>query len=131
MKRHRGLIAVNILILALLLLVLLLGWKEATAFGLAILVIMDFLVLIRERQAHSERLEESEDDVDNLWPTITYEQALAVHEAGQKLHLAGHIYLVRPVPREPDEGLVLWVTDETTQGDHGLLLFADGRTETK
>jgi hypothetical protein len=30
-----------------------------------------------------------------------------------------------------EEGLVLWVTDEQTLGDHGLTLFSDGRVETK
>jgi hypothetical protein len=63
------------------------------------------------------------------WPEITYEQALAAYQAGQKLHLGGRIFLVRRTLR--DEGLVLWVTDQRTLGDHGLLLFPDGRTEAK
>lgn len=65
------------------------------------------------------------------WPQITYEQALAAYEAGQKLHEKGQILLVRRVPREPEEGLVLWITDERSLGDHGLILFPDGRMEVK
>jgi len=69
------------------------------------------------------------------WPGITYEQARAACEAGQKLHLAGRVYLARPVPPRPgagDEGgPAVWVTDERTLGDHGLLLFPDGRVEVR
>jgi hypothetical protein len=88
------------------------------------------------------------------WPDITYEQALAAYEAGQKLHRQGRVFLVRKalraseglahgplrppeggpvrqVPRSPEEDLVLWVTDQRTLGDHGLLLFPDGRTEAR
>ena len=60
------------------------------------------------------------------WPQISYEQARAAYEAGQKLHLSGRTFLVRPVPREGEAGLILWVTDERTPGDHGMLLFPDG-----
>jgi hypothetical protein len=65
------------------------------------------------------------------WPEIGYEQAQAAYEAGQKLHLGGRVYLVRRALREREKGLVLWVTDERTLGDHGLLLFPDGRIEAK
>jgi hypothetical protein len=71
------------------------------------------------------------------WPTITYEQARSAYEAGQKLYLGGRIYLVRPVLHQTGEaksasqGEVFWVTDEHTLGDHGLLLFPDGRSEVK
>jgi hypothetical protein len=65
------------------------------------------------------------------WPDITYEQALAAYEAGQKLHREGRVYLVRQPKRAPEEGLVLWIADERTLGDHGLLLFPDGRTEAR
>ena len=65
------------------------------------------------------------------WPEVTYQQARRAFEAGQKLHLRGRVYLVRSVLREAGEGLVLWVADERTLGDHGLLLFPDGRVETK
>jgi hypothetical protein len=67
--------------------------------------------------------------MSNDWPQITYEQAFAAYRAGQKLHLGGRIFLVRRTLRE--EGPVLWVTDQRTLGDHGLLLFPDGRTEAK
>jgi len=60
---------------------------------------------------------------------IDYQQALAAYQGGHKLHRDGRIYLVRRALREPEEGLVLWVTDERTLGDHGLLLFPDGRVE--
>jgi len=73
--------------------------------------------------------------VSNDWPEITYAQALAAYEAGQKLHIESRIYLVRPVPRQPEAGAgagpVLWVTDERTLGDHGLLLYPEGRIETR
>ena len=65
------------------------------------------------------------------WPAIAYGQARAAYEAGQKLHLGGRTYLVRPALRQPEEGLVLWVTDERTLGEHGLLLFPDGRIEAR
>lgn len=65
------------------------------------------------------------------WPPIRYEQALAAYEAGHKLYLDGIVYLVRLALREPEAGLVLWVVDERTLGDHGLLLFPDGRVEAK
>jgi len=64
-------------------------------------------------------------------PELSYKDVYAAYEAGQKLHLGGRVYLVRPVPRETREGLVLWVTDERTLGDYGLLLFPDGRVEAK
>lgn len=65
------------------------------------------------------------------WPEVAYEQAKAAYEAGHKLHQAGQIYIVRRALREPEEGLVLWVANERTLGDHGLLLFPDGRIEHK
>jgi hypothetical protein len=65
------------------------------------------------------------------WREICYELALAAYQAGQKLHASGQIYLVRRALREPQDGLVLWVTDERSLGDHGVLLFADGRRETR
>lgn len=64
-------------------------------------------------------------------PSITYDEAIAAYEAGQKLHKAGRIFLVRPALREKEEGVVLWVVDERTLGDHGLLLFPDGRVEAR
>ena len=62
------------------------------------------------------------------WPEITYDEARAAFEAGQKLHRGGRIFLVRPALRE-QEGLVLWITDQETTGDRGLLLFPDGSVE--
>jgi hypothetical protein len=67
------------------------------------------------------------------WPDLTYEQAWAAWEAGQKLYLAGRVYLVRPTPLKPGaspkDRPALWITDERSSGDHGLLLFPDGRAE--
>lgn len=65
------------------------------------------------------------------WPEISYGQARAACEAGQKLHLGGRTLLVRRTVRSPQEGMVLWITDERTRGDHGLLLFPDGSVEAK
>ena len=79
------------------------------------------------------------------WPKVTYDQALAAHHAGQKLYLAGHTFLVRRAlrtpqrpggpPARPDSAPavqpVLWVVDELTAGDHGLLLFPDGHVVSK
>jgi hypothetical protein len=48
-KRPRELVVTNVLALLVLLVVLLLGWREAAAFGLAVLLILDLLVVIRER----------------------------------------------------------------------------------
>lgn len=64
-------------------------------------------------------------------PEFSYQQVRAAYEGGQKLHLGGRIYLVRPALRAKEEGLVLWVTDQRTRGDHGWLLFPDGRVEAK
>ena len=55
MKRQRDLIVTNIAAVAVLLAALLLGWREAAAFGLAVLVFMDLMVLLRERMARSDR----------------------------------------------------------------------------
>jgi hypothetical protein len=65
------------------------------------------------------------------WPQITYEEARAAYEAGHKLHKGGRIFLVRPALRREEEGLVLWVADERTLGEHGLLLMPDGEVEAK
>jgi hypothetical protein len=64
-------------------------------------------------------------------PMLSYAEALSAYESGQKLHKDGRIYLVRPVPQGTGQGLVLWVTDERTLGDFGLLLHPDGRVEAK
>jgi hypothetical protein len=49
MKRKRDLLITNLLSLLILLAALLAGWREAAAFGSAVLVVMDVLVVIRER----------------------------------------------------------------------------------
>ena len=54
MKRPRELIVVNVVALLILLVVFLIGWGEAAAFGLAVLVILDLMVLMRGRQSRSE-----------------------------------------------------------------------------
>ena len=77
------------------------------------------------------------------WPRITYDQALAAYDAGQKLYLGGHKFLVQralSTPQHPDERParpapavqpVLWVVDELTTGDQGLLLYPDGQIVSK
>lgn len=72
-----------------------------------------------------------EGSMSSEWPEITYDQALAAYQAGQKLYHGDRVYLVRRALREPEEGVVLWVTDERALGDHGLILFPDGRVEAK
>ena len=54
MKRRRDLIVTNLVALVVLLAALLAGWREAAAFGLAVLAVLNLIVLIRERQARSE-----------------------------------------------------------------------------
>lgn len=58
MKRRRDLIVTNMASLLVLAIAILAGWWEAAAFGLAVLILMDLMVLLRERQAHSEDDEE-------------------------------------------------------------------------
>lgn len=55
MKRRRELIVTNLLALSVLLVVLLVGWWDAAAFGLAVLVIMDLIVVLRERSGHAKK----------------------------------------------------------------------------
>jgi hypothetical protein len=54
MRRRRDLILVNLIVLLMLLAVLLIGWWEAAAFGLGVLVVLNLLVVLRERQARSD-----------------------------------------------------------------------------
>ena len=49
MKRWRELIVTDVLALVVLLVVFLIGLREAAAFGLATLAILNLLVLLRER----------------------------------------------------------------------------------
>jgi hypothetical protein len=48
-KRKRDLLVTNLLSLLVLLAALLAGWWDAAAFGLAVLIVMDLLVVLRER----------------------------------------------------------------------------------
>jgi hypothetical protein len=66
---------------------------------------------------------------DDPWVDLTYEEALAAHEANTKLHRGNRVLLVRRVLRPAEEGTVLWVTDQATTGDHGLVLYPNGRRE--
>ena len=61
MKRHRDLIVTNVAAFLVLIVALLLGWKEAAAFGFAVLVLMDLLALLRERTARAEREKDLEE----------------------------------------------------------------------
>lgn len=141
MTHHRDLLVANVAALPVLLIVFLIGWWEAAAFGLAVLAILDLLVVLRGRQARFDEQRVDEQDAASAhergestadeWPEFRYEQALAAYEAGQKLYEGGQVYLVRRALRGTAEGLVLWVANERTLGDHGVLLFPDGRTEVK
>lgn len=58
MKRRRQFVVTNILALLVLLIAVLVGWGDAAAFGLAVLVIMDLMVMLRERtDRHKEDTE--------------------------------------------------------------------------
>lgn len=54
MRRRRDLIVTNVAALMVLLVAFLAGWQEAAALGLAVLVMLNLIVLIRERQVRSE-----------------------------------------------------------------------------
>ena len=53
-KRWRDLIVTNVVALLVLAVALLAGWREAAAFGLVVLILLDLMVLLRERQVRSE-----------------------------------------------------------------------------
>ena len=53
MRNRRALITANLIAVPVLLAVLVAGWWDAAGFGLAVLVLLDLLVLVRERAAHS------------------------------------------------------------------------------
>jgi hypothetical protein len=55
MKRKRDLLITNILSLLIVLAALLAGWREAAAFGLAVLVILDLLAVLGERWPRRSR----------------------------------------------------------------------------
>jgi hypothetical protein len=48
-KRRQDLILANLAGAAVVLLALVAGWREAAAFGLAVLAILDLMVLLREK----------------------------------------------------------------------------------
>lgn len=60
MNRRRDLIVANLAALLLLFVVLLLGWRQEAAFGLAVLLFLDLFVLLRSRQARSDQVRSSE-----------------------------------------------------------------------
>ncbi len=59
MIRHRDLLVADGLAVLVLLAVLLIGWWDAAAFGLAVLVIMNLIVVLRQRSAHGDEGEVS------------------------------------------------------------------------
>lgn len=62
MRLPRDLLVANAVALLVLLVVLIVGWREAAAFGLAVLLILDLLVVLRGRQPRADDdLEDSED----------------------------------------------------------------------
>jgi membrane protein implicated in regulation of membrane protease activity len=138
-NRRRELIVANAAALLVLLTVLLLGWWQEAAFGLAVLLFLDLFVLLRGRQARSESTDGEDQGstpgegggMGEDLPAFTYEEVKQAYEGGHKLHVGGRIFLVRPALRAKEEGLVLWIADEQTRGDHGWLLFPDGRVEVK
>jgi len=139
-NRWRDLIVANAAALLLLLIVLLLGWRQEAALGLAVLLFLDLFVALRGRQARAVVDAEAgdeipapgvEDSTGEGLPGFTYEVVRKAYDGGHKLHVGDQIFLVRPVPRDKEEGLVLWVTDERTRGDHGWLLYPSGRVEAK
>jgi hypothetical protein len=58
----RELVVANAVALLVLILVMLLGWREAAAFGLATLIILNLLVALRGRQARSAALSEEPEE---------------------------------------------------------------------
>jgi type IV secretory pathway TrbD component len=62
-RRRRDLLLANGAALAVVVAALLLRWWEAAAFGLGVLLILDILVLVRERALRA-RGEEHDDEVE-------------------------------------------------------------------
>ncbi len=62
MKRGRDLIVTNLVVLLLLLVVFVVGWREAAVFGLAVLLMMNVIVFLRERLGRSSQ--DNSKDVD-------------------------------------------------------------------
>jgi hypothetical protein len=78
--RRRELLVTNILGLAVLLVVLLMGWWDAAAFGLVVLVVLDLLVVLRGRQARTSSLADHAEgtkqkrDLPARWPADSIEE---------------------------------------------------------
>ncbi len=53
--RRRDLLVANLLALVFLFTAVFAGWREAAAFGLAVLLLMDAAVILRQRAAHRSR----------------------------------------------------------------------------
>jgi hypothetical protein len=66
MNRRRDLIVANLAALLVLLVALLIGWRQEAAFGLAVLVILDLMVFLRGRGARGGG---GSDEKDNHSPT--------------------------------------------------------------
>ena len=62
MNRRRDLIVANLASLLLLVVVLLLGWRQEAALGLAVLLLMDLFVVLRGRQSRFGRERGGSDD---------------------------------------------------------------------
>ena len=62
MNRRRELIVANLAAFLLLVVVLLLGWRQEAAFGLAVLLFLDLFVLLRSRQVRSSESTDGEDE---------------------------------------------------------------------
>lgn len=70
MRRGRDLLVANLAALAVLLVAVLLGWWDAAGFGLAVLVVLDLSIFLRERQArHSPPQEPDESLPDEISDT--------------------------------------------------------------
>ncbi len=64
MRERRDLVLANGVALLLLLIVVLVGWWQEAAFGLAVLVILDLMILLRGRQARAEESAKGEREED-------------------------------------------------------------------
>lgn len=62
MRIPRELVLANGAALLVLIVVMVLGWRDAAAFGLATLVILNLLVLLRGRQARGGAAREERDE---------------------------------------------------------------------
>ena len=69
MKRKRELVVTNMLALVVIVSVLVAGWWEAALFGLAVLLLMDLMAILREwgaRSAHRDRENEDLTDAEDV-----------------------------------------------------------------